>query len=115
MYVGGAAAWLSDHGIHESKMPIQAIRETVDIIGICWPEKRWLQRTGVSVAEHVRAPYQLPDYQVPVLINRWGCKLCALAGEIAGKSKSAVSTNLRLIPVISIVHGTSRRNVLHSA
>src|SRR5687768_11495799 len=33
VYVGVTrGAWLSDHGIHEHEAPIQAIRETVDII-----------------------------------------------------------------------------------
>jgi 5,10-methylenetetrahydromethanopterin reductase len=102
VYVGVArGAWLSDHGIHEHEMPIQAIRETVDIIRYMLSGKSGGYSGQVyQLAEHVRAPYQLPDYQVPVLIGSWGRKLCTLAGEIADEVKVGGSTNPDLVPVI---------------
>ena len=102
VYVGVArGAWLSDHGIHEHEAPIQAIRETVDIIRYMLSGASGGYSGQVyQLAEHVRAHYQVPNYEVPVLIGSWGRKLCALAGEIADEVKVGGSTNPDLVPVI---------------
>jgi 5,10-methylenetetrahydromethanopterin reductase len=103
VYLGIArGAWLTDHGIVESKMPIQAIREAVEIV-------RYLLSgasggyTGqvYTLAPHVRAPYPLPDVPVPILIGSWGARLCALAGEIADEVKIGGSANPSIVPVIT--------------
>ena len=102
VYVGVArGAWLEDHGIHEQQPAIQAIRETVDIVRYMLSGKMGGYDGQVyTLAEHVRAPYTLPDYLVPILIGSWGRKLCALAGEIADEVKVGGSTNPDLVPVI---------------
>lgn len=102
-YIGIArGAWLKDHGIAEPDPPIQTIREAVEVV-------RYLL-SGASggyhgqvyrLAEHVRAPYPLPQKLPPILIGSWGRRLCALAGEIADKVKIGGSTNPDVIPVIS--------------
>ncbi len=103
IYIGLArGAWLGEHGIREPDRPIQAIRETVDII-------RYLLGgasggyTGqiYSLADHVRAPYSLPSKLPPILIGSWGRKLCSLAGEIADEVKIGGSANPDIVPVIA--------------
>jgi len=102
VYIGLArGAWLADHGIHEPDHPIQALRESVDVIR--------LQLSGVSagyqgkhyqIAGHVRAPYPLPKEQVPILIGTWGRKLAELAGELADEVKVGGSTNPDFAPLM---------------
>jgi 5,10-methylenetetrahydromethanopterin reductase len=53
-----------------------------------------------QIAEHVVAPYPLPEQEIPILIGTWGKKLCALAGEIADEVKVGGSTNPTLVPII---------------
>jgi 5,10-methylenetetrahydromethanopterin reductase len=102
VYVGVArGAWLEDHGIREVKPPIQAMRETVEIV-------RYLLSGGTGgyqgevfqLAEGVKAMYPLPEQPIPVLIGTWGEKLCALAGEIADEVKVGGSANPDIVPVI---------------
>jgi 5,10-methylenetetrahydromethanopterin reductase len=102
VYVGVArGAWLEEHGIHEQQPAIQAIRETVDIVRYMLSGKTGGYDGQVyTLAQHVHAPYTLPDYPVPILIGSWGRKLCALAGEIADEVKVGGSTNPDLVPVI---------------
>ena len=52
------------------------------------------------LAEHVRAPYPLPDQRVPILIGTWGPRLCGMAGEIADEVKIGGSANPDFIPVV---------------
>lgn len=102
IYVGIArGAWLEDHGIQEIKPPIQAIRETVEII-------RYLHQDAgggydgkvYQIAPHVKAGYPLPERPIPILIGSWGPKLCAIAGEIADEVKVGGSANPDIIPII---------------
>lgn len=103
VYLGIArGAWLADHGIHEPAQPIQAIRETVEIV-------RYLLAGGTGgyagkvypLAPHVRAPYPLPHGQIPIMIGSWGAKLCAVAGELADEVKVGGSANPDIVPVIA--------------
>ncbi len=102
VYVGVArGAWLEDHGIQEVKPPIQSIRETIDII-------RYLLEGGTGgyagqiwqLAEHVHAPYPVPDQPVSILVGTWGKKLCTVAGELADEVKVGGSANPDIVPVI---------------
>ena len=102
VYVGVArGAWLEQHGIQEPQRPIAAMREAIDII------KRLLSGSSggyhgdiYRIAEHVRAPYPLPDGDIPVLIGTWGPKLAALGGEMADEVKVGGSANPDLAPII---------------
>ena len=102
VYVGIArGAWLKDHGISESAQPIQAIRETVDIVRYMLSgAEGGYQGEVYQIAAHVRAPYPLPIGSIPVMIGTWGRKLCAVAGEIADEVKVGGSANPYLVPVI---------------
>lgn len=101
-YVGlSRGAWLDDHGIHELERPIRAIREAVEVV------RYMLSGAGggyqgqiYRIAPHVRAPYSLPDWPVPVLIGTWGPKLCAVAGELADEVKIGGTANPDVVPVI---------------
>lgn len=102
VYIGLArGAWLEDHGIPSPARPLQAIRESVEVIDYLLSG-----RTGgyngeiFPLAEHVRAPYALPQAHVPILIGTWGPKLCALAGEMADEVKVGGSANPDIVPVI---------------
>lgn len=102
VYVGIArGAWLASHGITEPDMPIQQIRETVEIIRY-FLEGRSDGYHGriYQIAEHVRAPYPLPEHPIPVLIGTWGKILCGLAGELADEVKIGGSANPDIVPVI---------------
>lgn len=102
VYVGIArGAWLEAHGIRESATPIQAIRETVDIVRY-FLEGRSSGYQGqiYQIAENVRAPYPLPAHEIPILIGTWGKVLCGVAGEIADEVKIGGSANPDIIPVI---------------
>ncbi|MDX2141025.1 MAG: LLM class flavin-dependent oxidoreductase [Chloroflexota bacterium] len=102
VYLGIArGAWLEQHGIHELTPPVQAIRESIDIV-------RYLLegRTGgynghvFTLAAHVRAPYLLPAHMPRILVGSWGEKLCAVAGELADEVKIGGSANPDVVPVI---------------
>lgn len=102
VYVGVArGAWLESHGITELKPPIQAIRETVEIVRyLLAGESHGYDGQVFKIAEHVRAPYPLPTARIPILIGTWGKKLCAVAGELADEVKVGGSTNPDIVPVI---------------
>jgi 5,10-methylenetetrahydromethanopterin reductase len=100
VYLGiSRGAWLRDHGL--SELPLQAIRESVEIV-------RYMLSGGsggymgevFQLAPHVRAPYPLPDAPIPIMIGTWGHKLCAIAGEIADEVKVGGSANPDIVPVI---------------
>ncbi len=94
-------AWLADHGIREMDRPIQAIRETVAIARYLWEGRTGgFQGEVFRLADHVRAPYPLPERPIPVLIGSWGRQLCGLAGEIADEVKVGGSANPAIVPVI---------------
>ncbi len=101
-YYGVArGAWLEENGIHEAQPPVQAVRETIEIV-------RYLLNGGTGgyngqvyqLAPHVRAPYPLPTKSIPVMIGSWGRKLCTVAGELADEVKVGGSANPDIIPVI---------------
>src|SRR5690606_132327 len=54
-----------------------------------------------QIAEHVKAPYPLPEEKIPLLIGSWGKKLCAIAGELADEVKIGGSTNPDVVSVIA--------------
>ena len=94
--------WLADHGIQELQPPIQAMREAIEII------RKTLAGESVGyagqvyqIADHVRAPYPLPESKIPLQIGTWGKKLAALAGEVADEVKIGGSANPDVIPVIA--------------
>lgn len=102
VYVGLArGAWLAEHGIHEVRPALAAIRESVEIV-------RYLLAGGTGgyagqvyqLASHVSAPYPLPTGPVPVLIGTWGPRLAALAGELADEVKVGGSSNPDIVPVM---------------
>jgi 5,10-methylenetetrahydromethanopterin reductase len=101
-YVGLArGAWLADHGIAELRQPIQAIRETVDIVRklLGGETGRYAGRI-YQLANHIRAPYPLPKSPIPVMIGTWGPKLAAVAGEIADEVKIGGSANPDMVSVM---------------
>ncbi len=102
VYVGLArGAWLADHGISEIKPPIQAIRETVEIVRLLLSGQEGGHSGQVyRLAKHVRAPYPLPEAPIPVMIGTWGPKLAAVAGEIADEVKIGGSANPEMVPVM---------------
>jgi 5,10-methylenetetrahydromethanopterin reductase len=102
VYVGIArGAWLDAHGIKESATPIQAIRETVDIVRYFLEGRSsGYQGQVYQIAENVRAPYPLPAHEIPILIGTWGKVLCGIAGEVADEVKIGGSANPDVIPVI---------------
>lgn len=102
-YIGIArGAWLSDHGVTEIVPPVQAIRETIEIIRYMLSGKSGgYQGEVYQIADHVHAPYPLPDHHVPILIGTWGKKLAAVAGELADELKIGGSANPDVIPVIA--------------
>lgn len=102
VYVGIArGAWLGDHGIRESNQPIQVIREAIEIVRLLLSgESGGYDGQVYKIAPHVRAPYPLPQQNIPVLIGSWGKKLCALAGELADEVKIGGTANPDIVPVI---------------
>ncbi len=102
VYVGIArGAWLEDHAITEDTPAIQAIREAVEITRYMLSGGRGGYHGQVyQLAEHVTAPYDLPQGHIPMLIGTWGRKLCAVAGEIADEVKVGGSANPDIVPVI---------------
>jgi 5,10-methylenetetrahydromethanopterin reductase len=102
VYVGLArGAWLNAHAIQEHQPALRAIREAVGVIRyLLSGQTGGYQGEVYRLAAHVRAPYPLPDYPVPILIGTWGPRLCALAGEIADEVKIGGSANPDIVPVI---------------
>ncbi len=95
-------AWLSEHGISEPKPALTAIREAVDIMQYLLSGSTGGYNGEVfSLADHVQAPYPLPEKRVPVMIGTWGPKLCGIAGEIADEVKIGGSANPDIVPVIA--------------
>ena len=103
VYVGLVrGGWLAEHGIGELKPPISAIREAVDIIRALLAGKpAGINGRVYQIAEHVRAPYPLPDAPVPLQIGTWSPKLAALAGEVADEVKVGGSANPAVLPLIA--------------
>lgn len=102
VYVGLArGAWLAEHGIHEAQPAVQSIREAVEVIRYMLSGATGGYKGQVyPLAEHVRAPYPLPEKMPPILIGSWGKQLCAVAGELADEVKVGGSANPDLIPTI---------------
>jgi 5,10-methylenetetrahydromethanopterin reductase len=103
VYVGLArGAWLLDNGIREPSRPIQGVREAAVIIrNLLQGRSAGLDGDVFQIAEHVEAPYPLPDTQPPLLIGTWGPKLATLAGEIGDEVKVGGSANPLMAPLIS--------------
>ena len=103
VYIGLVrGGWLAEHGIRELDPPIRAIREAAEIIQkLLAGESAGYEGRVYQIAEHVRAPYPLPDARIPLQIGTWGRKLAALAGEIADEVKIGGSANPTLIPLIA--------------
>ena len=103
VYIGMVrGGWLADHGITELKPPITAIREAIDIIRkVLKGETAAYAGQVYQIAEHVRAPYPLPDGDIPIQIGTWGKRLAALAGELADEVKIGGSANPDVIPLIA--------------
>ncbi len=102
IYLGLArGAWLAEHGISESRQPIQAIRESAEIVSqILTTGSAAYSGNIYQIADHIRAPYPLPTEPIPLLIGTWGKQLAALAGEIADEVKVGGSTNPAFVPVM---------------
>lgn len=103
VYIGIArGAWLAQHGITEPDKPLTAIRETIEIVRyLLSAQTGGYQGSVYSLAEHVTAPYPLPDAVPPILIGTWGRKLAALAGEYAAEVKVGGSANPDIVPVMA--------------
>lgn len=103
VYIGLVrGGWLAEHGINELDPPIGAIREAADIIRVLLAgESAGYAGAVYQIAEHVRAPYPLPDTPIPLQIGTWGRKLAALAGEVADEVKIGGSANPDVIPLIA--------------
>lgn len=103
-YIGiSRGAWLEAHGIQPETKPITAIREAVSIIRYLLLGKTGGMPTGkiYRLAEHVQAPYPLPEHtNIPILIGTWGKKLAAVAGEIADEVKIGGSANPDFVPIM---------------
>lgn len=111
-------AWLREHGIIEPEKPLQAIRETVEIVRkLLAGEPGGYAGEEYRLAEHVRARYPLPEQRVPVLIGTWGPKLCAVAGELADEVKVGGSANPAMVPVVQgyIAEGEARAGREHGS
>jgi 5,10-methylenetetrahydromethanopterin reductase len=102
VYIGFArGAWLEDHGIREIRPAIQAIRESVEATQYMLSGKTGGYHGQIyQIADHVKAPYPLPDAKIPILIGTWGKTLCAVAGEIADEVKIGGTANPDVVPVI---------------
>ncbi|MEO1443478.1 MAG: LLM class flavin-dependent oxidoreductase, partial [Chloroflexota bacterium] len=101
-YIGlSRGAWLEAHGITPEAKPITAIRDAVSIVRyLLHGETGGYTGEMYSLAEHVRAPYPLPDAVPPILIGTWGPKLAKIAGEVADEVKIGGSANPDFIPVM---------------
>ena len=103
VYIGLVrGGWLADHGMAELDPPITAIRESIEIIRVALKGESVAYAGRVfQIADHVRAPYPLPDPEIPLQIGTWGKNLAALAGELADEVKIGGSANPDVIPVIA--------------
>jgi 5,10-methylenetetrahydromethanopterin reductase len=91
-------AWLDDYGIVEPEKPIKGIREAVAIVRkLLSGQSAGFRGDVFQIASHVRAPYPLPEKEIPVMIGTWGPKMAEMAGEIADEVKIGGSAN----PVIA--------------
>ncbi|MCE2472804.1 MAG: LLM class flavin-dependent oxidoreductase, partial [Anaerolineae bacterium] len=82
--------------------PIGAIREAAEIIrALLAGESAGYAGAVYQIADHVRAPYPLPDAPIPLQIGTWGKKLGALAGEAADEVKIGGSANPAVIPLMA--------------
>jgi 5,10-methylenetetrahydromethanopterin reductase len=101
-YIGIArGAWLNSHGVTELQPPLQAIRETVEIVQYFLDGRSdGYQGQVFQIAENVRAPYPLPTKRIPILIGTWGRILCAIAGEIADEVKIGGTANPDVVPIM---------------
>ena len=94
-------AWLEAHGITEPVKPITAMREAVEVVLMLLAgEPGGYSGEVYTIAEHVVAPYPLPEGRTPIMIGTWGPKLCAVAGAIADEVKVGGSANPDLVPVM---------------
>ncbi|NDJ53208.1 MAG: LLM class flavin-dependent oxidoreductase [Chloroflexi bacterium] len=101
-YIGMArGAWLEDHSVAVPAKPISAMREAVDLTLAILRGEAGYRGERYRLAEHVSAPYALPEQVPPLMIGTWGRKLCALAGEIAHEVKIGGSANPDVVPVIA--------------
>ena len=103
VYIGLVrGGWLPEHGIRELAPPIGAIREATEIIrALLAGESAGYAGAVYQIADHVRAPYPLPDAPIPLQIGTWGKKLGALAGEAADEVKIGGSANPAVIPLMA--------------
>lgn len=102
-YIGIArGGWFDDYSVTEVRPPIQAIRESIEIIKLMLSgESAGYQGQIYQIADHVRAPYPLPERDIPILIGTWGKKLAAVAGELADEVKIGGSANPDMIPLMA--------------
>ncbi len=94
VYIGLArGAWLAEHGISEPLKPLQGIREAIEIIrGLL--SGRTLNFAGeIFTLQNAKAPYPIPDYEIPIMVGTWGRRLSELAGEFASEVKIGGSAN----------------------
>jgi 5,10-methylenetetrahydromethanopterin reductase len=111
-YIGLArGAWLGDYGIWEPSKPILGIQESVSIIRkLLKGESAGMRGEVFRIADHVHAPYPLPEVDIPIMIGTWGPKLAKLGGMIADEIKVGGSTNpaiaLKILP--NIYHGETK-------
>ncbi len=112
-YLGIArGAWLEAHGITEKKPALTAIREAIEIVQLLLSGgSAGYDGEVFQIAEHVKAPYPLPEKKIPLLIGSWGKKLCAIAGELADEVKIGGSANPDVIPVIADYIGVGEAKV----
>lgn len=103
VYVGLVrGGWLEDHGIRELHPPIRAMREAIEIIRkVLAGDSAGYGGQVYRIADHVRAPYPIPEAEIPLQIGTWGAQLAALAGEVADEVKIGGSANPDVIPVIA--------------
>lgn len=105
VYVGlSRGAWLEAHAIQPERKPISAIRDAVGILRYMLAgDGGGYPGTVYALADHVRAPYPLPENaaNIPVMIGTWGPKLAAVAGEIADEVKVGGSANPDFVPVMA--------------
>jgi 5,10-methylenetetrahydromethanopterin reductase len=102
VYIGLArGAWLDDYGIVEKKPPVQAIKETIEVIQyLLHGNTGGYSGQIFRLAPHVKTPYPVFDIPIPIMIGTWGPGMCALAGELADEVKVGGSANPDIIPVI---------------
>jgi 5,10-methylenetetrahydromethanopterin reductase len=94
-------AWLTEHGIQEPDRPIQRIRESIAVVRyLLSGESGGYDGELLHVAPHVKAPYPLPEGNIPILIGTWGKKLAQVAGEIADELKIGGSANPDFLPLM---------------